>query len=328
MDAGAGPALALHDARSRSAAPRRSSPTPSPRRSTARTRSTSRSTSTSSIRAWRPGTGTPEPGGMLTREVLRAIRQIVGAVDLAGMDIVEVVAAVRPGRDDGDGREPRARSRRSARWPCGARPAAACAGRAARPRLDDRRDRGRAGTAVRPGPGRGPGRPRPLPRPGRADRRPGPRAGRRQRPPGRPACGRPAAGSRPSTSTRPCSTGLGRSRRREGVGDGRADAGRGRPRSISACPTPGRFGLAFIALNSLMILASRDAQRRRFGRSRDHLAPGGVAAVDVWMPDADDLARFDGRVILEWPRTRSRDRAPRHEGRLGDPRCGDRHGRR
>ncbi len=37
-----------------------------------------------------PGTGTPEPGGMLTREVLRAIRQIVGAVDLCGMDIVEV----------------------------------------------------------------------------------------------------------------------------------------------------------------------------------------------------------------------------------------------
>ena len=37
-----------------------------------------------------PGTGTPEPGGMLTREVLRGIRQIVGAVDLVGMDIVEV----------------------------------------------------------------------------------------------------------------------------------------------------------------------------------------------------------------------------------------------
>ena len=37
-----------------------------------------------------PGTGTPEPGGMLTREVLRAIRQIVGAVELCGMDIVEV----------------------------------------------------------------------------------------------------------------------------------------------------------------------------------------------------------------------------------------------
>ncbi len=37
-----------------------------------------------------PGTGTPEPGGMLTREVLRAIRQVVSAVELAGMDVVEV----------------------------------------------------------------------------------------------------------------------------------------------------------------------------------------------------------------------------------------------
>jgi agmatinase len=37
-----------------------------------------------------PGTGTPEPGGMLTREVLRAIRQIVSATEIAGMDIVEV----------------------------------------------------------------------------------------------------------------------------------------------------------------------------------------------------------------------------------------------
>jgi agmatinase len=37
-----------------------------------------------------PGTGTPEPGGLLTRELLRAVRQVVGAVDLAGMDVVEV----------------------------------------------------------------------------------------------------------------------------------------------------------------------------------------------------------------------------------------------
>ena len=37
-----------------------------------------------------PGTGTPEPGGMLSREILRAVRQIVGSVELAGMDIVEV----------------------------------------------------------------------------------------------------------------------------------------------------------------------------------------------------------------------------------------------
>lgn len=37
-----------------------------------------------------PGTGTPEPGGMLTRELLRAIRQVTTAVELVGMDVVEV----------------------------------------------------------------------------------------------------------------------------------------------------------------------------------------------------------------------------------------------
>ncbi|HET7676384.1 MAG TPA: agmatinase [Candidatus Limnocylindrales bacterium] len=37
-----------------------------------------------------PGTGTPEPGGFITREILRAVRRIVGAVELAAMDIVEV----------------------------------------------------------------------------------------------------------------------------------------------------------------------------------------------------------------------------------------------
>jgi agmatinase len=37
-----------------------------------------------------PATGTPEAGGMLPRELLRAVRQIVGQVELAGMDVVEV----------------------------------------------------------------------------------------------------------------------------------------------------------------------------------------------------------------------------------------------
>jgi len=37
-----------------------------------------------------PGTGTPEPGGILPREILRAVRRIVGQVDLVGMDVVEV----------------------------------------------------------------------------------------------------------------------------------------------------------------------------------------------------------------------------------------------
>jgi agmatinase len=37
-----------------------------------------------------PGTGTPEPGGLLSRELLRAVRQVVLAVELVGMDVVEV----------------------------------------------------------------------------------------------------------------------------------------------------------------------------------------------------------------------------------------------
>ncbi len=37
-----------------------------------------------------PGTGTPEPGGLLARELLRAVRRIVSRVELVGMDVVEV----------------------------------------------------------------------------------------------------------------------------------------------------------------------------------------------------------------------------------------------
>jgi agmatinase len=37
-----------------------------------------------------PGTGTPEPGGLLTRELLRAVRRISRSVPLAGMDVMEV----------------------------------------------------------------------------------------------------------------------------------------------------------------------------------------------------------------------------------------------
>jgi SAM-dependent methyltransferase len=67
-------------------------------------------------------------------------------------------------------------------------------------------------------------------------------------------------------------------------------------------PEAGRFGLAFIALNSLLVLGARAAQRAALQTLARHLRPGGIAAVDVWLPDAEDLARFDGRIMLEWPR--------------------------
>lgn len=67
-------------------------------------------------------------------------------------------------------------------------------------------------------------------------------------------------------------------------------------------PDAGRYAFALLALNSIMLLASRDAQRTAIATLAAHLRPGGIAAVDVWLPDSDDLSRFDGRVILEWPR--------------------------
>jgi agmatinase len=40
--------------------------------------------------AFAPGTGTPEPGGLTTRELLRAVRRIASELDLVAMDLVEV----------------------------------------------------------------------------------------------------------------------------------------------------------------------------------------------------------------------------------------------
>ncbi len=40
--------------------------------------------------AFAPGTGTPEPGGMQARELLRAVRRIASALPIAGAEVVEV----------------------------------------------------------------------------------------------------------------------------------------------------------------------------------------------------------------------------------------------
>lgn len=63
-----------------------------------------------------------------------------------------------------------------------------------------------------------------------------------------------------------------------------------------------RFRLAFIALNSILLLPGRAAQRAAWEALAAHLAPRGVAAVDAWLPDAHDLARYDGRLQLEYYR--------------------------
>jgi SAM-dependent methyltransferase len=67
-------------------------------------------------------------------------------------------------------------------------------------------------------------------------------------------------------------------------------------------PGDGSFRLAFIALNSLMLLGSRSAQQEAIDALAARLAPGGLGVIDVWLPDAEDLARFDGRLGLEYVR--------------------------
>jgi SAM-dependent methyltransferase len=67
-------------------------------------------------------------------------------------------------------------------------------------------------------------------------------------------------------------------------------------------PTAGSFRLAFIALNTLFLLGTRRRQAEAIATLARHLAPGGLAVVDVWLPAVEDLARFDGRLILEYER--------------------------
>ena len=63
-----------------------------------------------------------------------------------------------------------------------------------------------------------------------------------------------------------------------------------------------RFGLAFIAVNTFLLLPG-DAERLAvLGMMRDHLRSGGIAAVEVSAPDQAELAEYDGRLQLEWLR--------------------------
>ncbi len=62
-----------------------------------------------------------------------------------------------------------------------------------------------------------------------------------------------------------------------------------------------RFGLVLVALNSLLLL-DHDTQPELFATMARHLAPGGRAVVDVWLPTSEDLALYDGRQVLDWVR--------------------------
>jgi SAM-dependent methyltransferase len=67
-------------------------------------------------------------------------------------------------------------------------------------------------------------------------------------------------------------------------------------------PGGARFRLAILALNSILLLDSWEAQNAALETMARHLEPGGIAVVDAWLPSADELARYDGRIGLEYVR--------------------------
>jgi SAM-dependent methyltransferase len=69
-----------------------------------------------------------------------------------------------------------------------------------------------------------------------------------------------------------------------------------------ATATGGPFGLVFIALNTLLVFGNRADQAAALRTMAEHLAPEGLAVVDVWLPDAEQLSRYDGRLGLEYVR--------------------------
>jgi SAM-dependent methyltransferase len=67
-------------------------------------------------------------------------------------------------------------------------------------------------------------------------------------------------------------------------------------------PDAGAYRLAYIALNSIFLMGTRADQAAAVATLAAHLTPGGLAVLDAWLPDAEDLARYDGRLVLEWVR--------------------------
>jgi SAM-dependent methyltransferase len=63
-----------------------------------------------------------------------------------------------------------------------------------------------------------------------------------------------------------------------------------------------RFGLAILALNTLLLLERPERQLAALRTLAAHLRPDGLAVVDIWLPGPEDLAIYDGRLLLEWIR--------------------------
>lgn len=91
---------------------------------------------------------------------------------------------------------------------------------------------------------------------------------------------------------------------------GRAVAGRCRflRADMRELDLPERFRLAILAVNTLMHLAEPQEQAQALARAGQHLAPGGVLALDLFHPHPAALSPAEGEVTLEKTLTDPQDR--------------------
>ena len=120
--------------------------------------------------------------------------------------------------------------------------------------------------------------------PCRSNRRSGPGTGRGIRPRDRPTSRRGLRGRRRGLGRLDARPGCRRSR------GGRAEAS-GRLELVEAdllglaLPGGARFQLAILALNSILLMGTIEDQSAALETMARHLAPGGLAVVDVWLPN-------------------------------------------
>ncbi len=67
-------------------------------------------------------------------------------------------------------------------------------------------------------------------------------------------------------------------------------------------PADPRFGLVILALNTCFLLGDAARQQAALAVMARQLRRGGLAVVDAWLPSVEDLAIYDGRLVLEWVR--------------------------
>ena len=63
-----------------------------------------------------------------------------------------------------------------------------------------------------------------------------------------------------------------------------------------------QFGLVILAFNSLVLVGGRAEQRAALATIASHLAEGGRAVIDTWLPAPEDLTLYDGQLTLDWLR--------------------------